>query len=173
MSIQLNQPIPVYYTAESRPFMLNNAPSGAIGAAARLSHSFNNNPHRIMGIRLANTYALPTNAQGGAPTLEQLALWQACREIDDDQEVRLELSQQSVFAQWVNQKALCGYRGEIWHPFATPYLVAGGNDWKLEVRRITGYPTIGGREVLPYVSATLVCEMLVADGTEPAVHRRG
>ena len=173
MSVQLNQAFPIYYTAEARPFQLNGQNSGAVGASARLSHTFNNSPHRIMGVRMCNTFDLPTDTQGGPPTADQMALWMLCREINDDQEVRLELSQQSVFAQFVNQKALCGKNGEIWHPFATPFVVAGGNDFKLEVRRIIGFPSIGGHPVLPYVSATLICEMLVNSGAEPPVMRRG
>jgi hypothetical protein len=174
MEVQLNAQYPIYYPMEGRPFMVGSVQSGAAGAMAKLSHSFSNNPHKVYGIRISNTYDLPTN-DGDAPTADQMALWQLCREIDDDQEVQLELSQISIFAQFVNQKQLVGARGIHWHPFACPYVIAGGNDFKLTVRRLTPYPEIGGQQILPYVSATLVCGMLASDEFphEGPVRRRG
>lgn len=175
MDLQQRAEYPIYYPLESRPFMIGSVQSGASGASAKLSHSFNNYPHKVYGIRISNWYEFVTG-DDGPPTAAEIAQWQAMRLIDDDQEVRLELSALSVFAQYVNQKQLCGAGGVHWHPFAAPYIVAGGNDFKIEVRRLVSYPvTVGATTILPYCSATLVCG-LFAEGPlsgEPPTRRRG
>lgn len=176
METQLRAEYPIYYPMESRPFFIGSIQSGAEGATAKLSHSFSNNPHRVYGIRISNWYEFVTPVGQDALTQAQIAEWLAMRELDDEQEVKLELSQLSVFAQFVHQRQLCGSRGVHWHPFSAPYTVQGGNDFKIEVRRLVSYPTVvGGTTIKPYCSATLVCGLFAAGplNDEPALRRRG
>jgi hypothetical protein len=168
------QALPIYYRLEAREFMLGSVRSGLFGATARLSYTLTNDPHLIRGIRIVNTYDLP-NDEGG-PTEAQLALWMACREIDDDQALTLQIGQQNSVINGVHQRLVTGRRGDLWHNFAHPWPAAGGDTLSIELSRLVSYPVvIGTQPILPVAHVTLWCERLV-DGDfahQPPVRRVG
>ena len=91
--------------------------------------------------------------------------------LDNDQSVRIDLAQQNIVAQATLQDHIIGGNagdgGQTlhWHPFPKPYLFAGGNEVRVVLQRLTGYPTLdaeGEFPVLPTARVTLVT----------SVHRR-
>jgi hypothetical protein len=164
---------PIYYPLEPRPFQLSGTPSGAAGAVARLSHAFANARHFVYGIRFSNFYDLPTGLDA-----DNVAVYNACREwVDGDQTVTLDISQQSAFVNQTIQTHVTGKSGVHWHPFPVPFYIAGGNDFKVTVTRLTSYPSLLVGEVfvpiLPSVGATLVCGVFRGELTTQPPRRRG
>lgn len=161
--IQARQAIPVFYTMEAQPFRAGTAGnSGIAGSVARLSYKFGNDPHRIYGLRVTNYYDLPQGSEQSPPSEANLALWQACKEIDDDQSLLLDITQLTIIANRTHQRLICGKSGIHWHPFSTPYIIEGGNTFSLEVTRLVGYPaTIGSTAIVPYCQAVLWCDRMV------------
>lgn len=155
---------PILYGIEPRPFQLSGSPSGAAGAIAKLSFALPTNVHFIYGMRISNYYALPDNADAAA-----VARFEACKRwVDDDQMLKLDLSQQSIFVNDVKQNQVIGANGIHWHPFPVPYRIQGGNNYGITVTRLTSYPTIAGAAVLPTVCITLVSGVFKGEmGTEP------
>lgn len=111
-------------------------PSGAQGARATLTKSIPNFPVLFLGIRLTNIYALPEE-----PTDTQIRIFEACkRYVDDEQSVKVSLSQQNITTDSVLQVQLVGKSGVYWAPFPVPFPMAGANDIQIEVIRDTSYP---------------------------------
>lgn len=164
------QEFPFYYSMPPVEFRnANGVASGAVGARARTSRDISNWPHLLIGIRIDNTYPLPSTADA-----DSVARYRACKEyIDDEQTVRIDLAQQNVTADLVLQAALCGRTGSAdWHPFPVPFPMAGSNNIAVEVQRVTPYPQIADADVLPTLQVTLVAAVFHADRLTTAVHRR-
>ena len=151
----LNQGFPLYYST-SAPLLLDGEPSGAAGARAELVRELNNFPHIFYGVRLRNVYPLPK--------VDLADEFRAVKLLDADQVVEVNLAQQNITAQATPQDQLVGGipsdagGGAVhWHPFPHPYLMAGGNEIRIVVTRLTSYPNLDDdNPVLPVVRATLV-----------------
>lgn len=150
----LNQGFPLYYST-SAPFLDSEGkPSGGAGAVAELVKELNNFPHIFYGVRLRNVYPMPS--------IDLADEFKAVKLLDADQVVDIDLAQQNVTAQAILQDGLVGGINDAgqtahWHPFPHPYLMAGGNEIRLTVRRLTGYPDLAEDEpVLPTIRLTLV-----------------
>jgi len=163
------QVFPFYYDATA-PFLdSNGAPSGAAGAVASLRRELNNFPHLFFGVRIESVYGLPDE-----PTADDLDRFRTAKEwLDDEAEFRIDLAQQNVTAEAITVKGMCGRNGTNWHPFSTPYPMAGGNNIQMTVRRLVGYPTIGDAAVQPVCRVTLVTASFRADMRTVPIHRRG
>lgn len=149
---------PLYYNAAS-PFLLNNNPSGAANARARLSFELNNWPHVAFGLRIVNVYGLPAGSDA-----DDVQLFRVLKEwFDDEQEITFTLAQQNVIADPIHQRTMCGAQGVHWHPFPKPYLFRGANIAQMTLTRLTGYPQVNDEDILPTVRATLVTAVLVND----------
>lgn len=151
---------PLYYPL-SAPFMVDGTPTGAVGARAELVKTINNFPHIFYGVRIRNVYPLPS--------VELADAFRAVRLLDNDQTIRIDLAQENITAQATLQDLVVGGSsgdgGQVvhWHPFPKPYLLAGGNEIRVELQRLTGYPNLDDdNPVLPVARAALVT----------SVHRR-
>lgn len=150
---------PLYYPA-SAPFLDDGAgggaPSGAAGAQATVNPTINNFPHTFYGVRVRNVYELPDPALADA--------FRAVKLVDQDQTIRIELAQENVTANATLQDHVVGGAqgstgGIHWHPFPVPYLLAGGNEVNVVLRRLTSYPLLSVEPeipVLPIAHVTLV-----------------
>lgn len=160
METEQRQSLPIYYPFGPQNFMQGSVRSGAAGATATMAFSLSNDPHIIRGLRIVNTYDLP-DADG--VTSAEVDLWQACRDIDDDQTVTFQIGNANALITDVHQRLICGSKGALWHAFAHPWPAAGGDLIRVAVTRVTAYPTaINGTPILPTVYATLWCERLVS-----------
>lgn len=163
---------PIYYPVEPRPLQLSGQNSGAAGAFAKLSFAFPTAVHLVYGLRISNYYPLPEGADADA-----VAVWQACRRyVDNDQTIALDISQQSIFVGNTVQSHVVGQDGFYWHPFPTPFVIAGGNNFGITVTRLTAYPDLiidqENVPILPMVGATLVCAVFRGDmATRPPMRR--
>lgn len=144
---------PQYLPFGQVPFAdANGDPSGARGSIARPSRSLPNFPLLFVGIRLNNVFELPTN-----PTALDMQIYEACKRfLDNEQTVKINLSQQNITAEATLQSQLTGNGGIYWSPFAVPFPMAGANNIALEVTRRTPYPQIGGEDVLPVCDASII-----------------
>ena len=165
------QVFPIYYNMGPTGFVgADGQPSGAAGARASLSKEISNFPHLLYGIRIENTYELPDNA-----TEAQIAYYEALKQFTDgEQTVRISLAQQNITANETVQTTLCGSR-QYWHPFASPFPMAGGNTVECDIQRITGYGAFPGlqEQILPQVHVTLVAVTFRGDMSTMAPHRVG
>lgn len=148
-----------YIALEPVPFQLNGAPSGAVGAIARLSVAIDNFPEFVLGVRINNVYPLPPN-----PNEITMALYRNLKEhTDGEQTVLYRVSQQSVTTNLPLQMHITGRPdGQHWHSFPVPYPIAGANNIQLEIQRITPYPLSWPSSdpvtpILPVCYITLVC----------------
>lgn len=162
------QAFPFYYEGTGVFVDSSGALSGAVGARARAQRELNNFPHLIYGVRLSNVYALNDN-----PDATALDRYRTAKEwLDGEQEIEIALTQQNVVAQPIVQINFTGKNGINWHPFPSPYPVAGGNIFQLTATRLVGYPTLGGEEIHPTLRVTLVTVVLRADLANISPHRR-
>lgn len=130
----------------------DGAPSGALGAEALLTRPISNFPFLWKGIRVWNTF--PIDAQWGA---NEIALYRAVKEwVDMEQTIKIELTQQNVLSDPILQPLVTGSRGGYWAPFVAPFVMAGGNNITVAIRRATSYPTIGGVTITPQVHVAAV-----------------
>lgn len=162
---ELRQRIPIYYPADPASFRNGSSNSGAAGARAAVTFDIPNDPHLIYGVRLVVTCPLPFVE----PTEAQLRLFQAAQTIYDDNLIRIDISQLSMAAISIHQRALCGSDGVVWHPFPDPFPAAGGNKWTITATRLTSLPD--GYE--PLLSASLVTTRLTGKMAEGPSIRRG
>lgn len=150
----LDQGFPLYYSLSAAFLDSEGDPSGAVGARAELVRELNNFPHIFYGVRIRNVYALPD--------VDLAAAFAAARLVDNDQVVEIQLAQQNITAQALLQDELVGGHAGVsggvhWHPFPHPYLMAGGNNVRLVVTRLNGYPDLDeDNPVLPVCRAALV-----------------
>ena len=126
------QRFPIIYPA-SAGFVKDNLPSGAVGATATLTLTFNTRPHMLVGLRLENIYAVPERLQNidGIAYLDKL---------DEQQDMTTALAQQNIIIRPTLQTLVTGRRGVHWHPFEVPYPFRGGNNIVITVSRLTAYP---------------------------------
>lgn len=147
-----------YIALEAVPFQLNGAPSGAVGAIARLNVAMDNFPEFLLGIRVSNVYPLPPNL-----TETTMALYRSLKEFTDgEQTLSYKVSQQSVTTNLPLQLHITGRSdGQHWHSFPVPYPLAGANNIQIEMQRLTAYPSWPGSDpvtpILPVCFVTLVC----------------
>lgn len=135
-------------------------PSGEVGSIAELTKELSNWPILFLGLRLTNVYALPTTPDGDA-----LAVYTACkRYVDDEQTVRIALSQQNITAEATLQVQLTGKSGVYWAPFPVPFPMAGANDIAITITRVTSYPEMDGELITPVIHGVIVAA--VARNTE-------
>lgn len=151
------QCFPYYYNQSASTF---DDPPGAIaGAEITIPFSLDNFPHMLEGIRVRSTWQGPDN-----PDADELALMTYVKKyVDEEQSLRLELTQQSIIAKAVPQVSVQGNDGFVWHAFPTPFPMAGGNTVNVVIKRLTSYPFLSEQRINPRVDVTLVCRMLRAD----------
>jgi hypothetical protein len=164
------QLFPKYYSMGPVALTVDGSPSGAAGAVAVLTKELSNFPHILYGVRISNTYDVPTNPDAGE--IRQFTMMKSF--IDVEQTVTINLSQQNITGQAMLQAQLTGYAGTVWHPFPAPYPMAGGNNVNIEVRRVTSYPNYlaDDRAVTPVVFATLLAAEFKATRQSVSTHRR-
>lgn len=158
---------PFYYPMDGQFQNANGDPSGDAGATAELSKTITTFPHLLYGLRIRNVYPLPS--------IEDNNDFVANKRLDADQTVEIKLSQQNITAGGVLQDHITGGGQGItahWHPFPKPYLMAGGNEILIFVRRITSYIPLNGGDVEPRCFATLVTQILRGDRRTVPPHRR-
>ena len=158
---------PVYYPMGPKAFLdANGTPSGAVGSVAELTKDISNWPLLFMGLRITNVYALPAT-----PSELDLRVFEASkRYVDDEQTVRIALSQQNITAEQTLQVQVTGKSGVYWAPFPVPFPMAGGNDIAVSVTRVTPYSQIDGNLIIPTCFATILAA--VARNTEQTVPTR-
>jgi hypothetical protein len=159
---------PVYYPMGPKSFLdSSGSPSGAVGSVAELTKDLSNWPILFLGLRITNVYALPSN-----PSEADVSLYQACKAyVDDEQTVRVALSQQNITAEATLQVQVTGKSGVYWAPFPVPFPMAGSNNIALTITRVTPYPLLGGElPIIPTVYATIVAA--VARNNEQTVPAR-
>jgi hypothetical protein len=144
---------PIYYPMGAKAFVdADGAPDGSRGAIAELTKVLSNWPVMFLGLRLTNVYTLPTN-----PTADDLAIFTVCKRfLDDEQTVKVELSQQNITAEPTLQVQLTGKSGVYWAPFPVPFPMAGSNTINVTVTRATGYPEIQDVQIKPVVYGVIV-----------------
>jgi hypothetical protein len=162
---------PLYYPMGPKAFLdADGVPSGATGAVAELTKSISNWPLLFMGLRITNVYAMPSE-----PSSLDVEIYEASkRYVDDEQTVRIALSQQNITAEQTLQVQLTGKSGVYWAPFPVPFPMQGANDIAVTVTRVTPYPTIDDNPIVPTCFATILAA--VARNTEqtvPAIRARG
>ncbi len=185
------QLFPKYYSMGPVALTVDGSPSGAAGAVAVLTKELSNFPHILYGVRISNTYELPTTTIGlpvGTPATAEQVIAQLehyermKRFVDVEQTVTINLSQQNITGQAMLQGQLCGQSGTVWHPFPAPYPMAGGNNVNVEVRRVTSYPNYPLLDsdvdpaapipVTPVVFGTLLAAEFKATRQSVSTHRR-
>lgn len=158
---------PIYYPMGPRAFQdAAGQPSGAVGAVAELTKDIPNWPILFMGLRITNVYELPSN-----PTELDLRIYTASKAyVDDEQTVRIALSQQNLTAEPTLGVQLYGKSGVYWAPFPVPFPMAGGNNIAVTVQRVTAYPNIQQTQIHPTCFATILAA--VARNSEQTVPTR-
>lgn len=159
---------PIYYPMGGKAFLdADGAPSGSVGSNAILTKELSNWPILFMGLRITNVYPLPAQ-----PTSLDIDIYEACKNfVDDEQTVRVELSQQNITAEETLQVQVTGKSGVYWAPFAVPFPMAGANNITLTVKRVTPYPQINNALVVPTCFATIVAAVARNSEQTVAVHR--
>lgn len=154
--------LPFYYTSTGQFLGTDGQPSGAAGAEAAVQINLNNYPQVIYGVRIRNSLEIAQEVIDANP-----GLLATIRDLHDEQKVRIDLAQQNIVTQALRQDLLQGARGINFHPFPVPYLMRGGNNVRIAIRRLVPYPTITVSEeefpLLPTAEVVLVCGVLVAD----------
>jgi len=163
------QTFPIYYPIGPKQFLDGTGqPSGAVGTRARFTRDLSNFAHMFIGIRISNTYELPQ-----LPTADEIARFRACKEfVDGEQTITINLAQQNIVVEPTLQSQITGLDGIHWHPFPTPFPMAGANNISIEVQRATSYPQIReGEPVIPEVRMVLLAVVLRADMKTVPPHR--
>lgn len=150
------QNFPYYYAGVANQF---DDPGAVAGAEITVPFSLDDFPHMLEGIRVKNTWQIPENAS--LENFEKATYVK--RWVDEEQSIRLELTQQSIIAKAVPQSLVQGHGGFVFHAFPTPFAMAGGNTVNVVIRRLTSYPFINAERPNPRVDVVLVCRMLRAD----------
>jgi hypothetical protein len=127
---------PIYESGEA-PFLVDTTRSGALGAIATVTITLDNYPHLIYGVRFDVSYEIPAADFGALPGFKR-----DMREggVDDDFDVTIQMTQQSIAAKRIHVRNLRGALGINQHPFPVPYPLRGSNKITLECRRNSSYP---------------------------------
>ena len=142
-----------------------NVPSGGAGSIARLNKDIPNWPILFLGVRLTNTYELPTE-----PTELDLRTYELSKQwLDGAQSIEVKLSQQNIMSDPMQQDHLVGRQGFYWAPFGVPFPMAGGNNIALSLIRTLSYPSLATASqtplpIQPVVHATLICAVAKKNG---------
>lgn len=144
---------PIYFPMGPKAFQNSNGEaSGQVGAVCELSKDLPNWPIQFLGLRITNVYELPEN-----PTPAGIEIYTACKRfVDDEQTVRISLSQQNITSEKTMQVQLTGKSGVYWAPFPVPFPMAGGNNISVTVVRATSYPNLDGQPIQPQCYAAIV-----------------
>lgn len=163
------QAFPYYYNSNGNTFQ-----NGAIaGEEFTVNFSLDNFPHMLLGLRITNEWQ-PIDDEEDPATADEIALQNFVKQwVDDQQTVRLALTQQSIISKSIPQRIIQGANGEVWHNFPTPFPMAGGNTVDVTVRRLTSYPFLRDQRIVPTVYVSLVVIMLRADRLTMRTIRRG
>jgi hypothetical protein len=130
----------------------DGAPTGLVGSEARLTRPISNFPFIWKGVRVWNTF--PMNPQWDVTAI---AMFEAVKKwVDPEQSIKIELTQQNVLSDPILQPLVVGQGGGYWAPFVAPFVMAGGNNIDIVIRRATSYPTIGGDAITPQVHVAAV-----------------
>lgn len=133
------QRFPIYYPGRAQFVNANGDPSGAAGSTATATVTLNTRPHALVGLRIRNVYQPPAAADAVAfgPLF---STWRDLKLLDVEQDITLDLAQQSVIIRAASQSLITGPGGSVWHPFACPYPFRGGNNIVVTLRRNVAYP---------------------------------
>lgn len=130
----------------------DGSPTGTVGSEATLSRPISNFPFIWKGIRIWNTF--PMNSDWGADAVQ---LFRVVKEwVDIEQTIKIELTQQNVLSDPILQPLVIGKGGEYWAPFVAPFVMAGGNNINISIRRATSYPDIDDDVITPQVHVAAV-----------------
>lgn len=155
---------PLYYESTEEFTDGDGLPSGARGAVAEHLIELNNYPHIAYGLRVVNHYALDQAFLNANPGFKAFV---EDGGFNEEQRVAIDFAQQNITARPIHQRTLTGKGGINWHPFPTPYLLRGGNQVRVTIRRLQNYPQflVGEelRDILPTAEVTLVTGVLVSD----------
>jgi hypothetical protein len=159
---------PIYYPMGPKSFVdANGDPSGAVGATSELTKELSNWPILFMGLRITNVYQLPPT-----PTDLDLETFRVCKNfLDDEQTVRIALSQQNITAEATLQVQVTGKSGVYWAPFPVPFPMQGSNNIAITVTRVTPYPQLNGAAIVPTCFATILAAVARDDKPSQAVNR--
>ena len=148
-----SQWFPVYYPMGPRSFLDGDGqPTGAANSIAELTKDVPNWPILFQGLRITNVYALPNQ-----PSELDIRTFEASkRYLDDEQTVRIDISQQNITAEPTLQVQLTGKSGVYWAPFPIPFPMAGGNNVTIRIQRVTAYPQLNQTQIQPVVFATIL-----------------
>lgn len=177
-----SQAFPLYYGMGPVRFIDSKGEdTGKKGSVARLSRSLSNAPHMFMGIRVRSVLNFPPQRRADdievpvlvPPRQEDVELYKSASEcLQNDQTVRINLSQQNISADAVLQTTICGTETH-WHPFPAPFPMAGGNEIEVEIVRMSDYPSYSdGTPIIPEVYVTLLAAVLRTDMSNQPVVRR-
>jgi len=122
------------------------------GSVARITIPLTTKPYALTSIRIRNLYEIPPEGvefgpEGATTLFNAPQLVDYFARIDDDQDVKVDLSQQNVVVDPANQALLQGAKGIHWHPLSCPYPFRGGNNIVLRVVRRTPYPPEVGQVI--------------------------
>ena len=159
---------PIWYPMGPKAFVdADGNPSGAAGSIATLTKDISNWPILFTGLRITNVYQLPTT-----PTEQDIRVYQACKRfVDDEQTVRIELSQQNITTEPTLQVQITGKSGVYWAPFPVPFPMAGGNNITVRVTRVTTYPDLDQQPIQPVVHAAVLAAVARNDEQTVPVRR--
>jgi len=151
---------PIYQSGEA-PFLLGKDPSGLIGASAKMTIVVDNFPHQLYGVRFDVTYELPPAIFG-----QVLDYRRNMRDggVDDDFDVTIKLSQQSVVGEAAHVRNVRGALGVNQHPWPVPYPLRGANNIAIEARRNSSYAEIRIGETITTVAPILKVTLELARG---------
>jgi hypothetical protein len=153
---------PIYHSGEA-PFQISGARSGIIAAEAVLTITIDTYPELVYGIRFDTSYELPPAIFGQAPAFKQ-----QMREggVDDDYDVTIKLSQQSVATTRAHVRNVQGALGVNRHPWPVPYPLRGSNKIEITARRNSSYPELRVGETITLVLPVLKVTIEAARGVQ-------
>jgi len=147
-----------FYYGRAAQFLLNGAPSGAIGAEAQLTISVNNWPQVATALRFFTTYQIDDEDFQNDP-----AVYNNLRPLDDHITVEVTLAQQNITSQPLAVPILQGVGGTVYHPLVSDYLWRGGNQITIRARRLTSYPGTFSVPITPTLHAGIVVVVGISD----------
>ncbi len=160
---------PVYYPMGPKAFLNSDGtPGGGVAAIAELTKELPNWPILFLGLRLTNVYPLPDGLdEAGLAYYTAMKRW-----VDNEQTVEINLSQQDITGGPTLQVQLTGNGGFYWSPFGVPFPMAGGNNIRITVRRISPYPLLNDVPVTPEVFGTIIgAQARESEQTSPVLRR--
>jgi hypothetical protein len=153
---------PIYHSGEA-PFMVSGVRSGAIAAEATVSITIDTYPELVYGVRFDCSYELPAAIFGQAPSFKQ-----QMREggVDDDYDVTIRLSQQSVVGTRAHVRNIQGSLGFNRHPWPVPYPLRGTNKIEITAKRNSSYAELRVGETITLVLPVLKVTVEAARGVQ-------